>query len=105
MYTLLLIDAYCKLIRFTEFSFFYILRFPIEWEYVIGKRGPRIRWVSLFYLSLPHKTSKQLLYLAAVAVMQCVVYMLIKARYYMNKKKEIVSIRRKRDSFKQYFQK
>ena len=84
MYTLLLIDVYFKSIIFTEFSFFYILQFPIESEYVIGKRGPRIRWVSLFYLSLPHKTSKQLLYLAAVAVMQCVVYMLIKATYYMN---------------------
>ena len=87
MYALLLIDAYFESIIFTEFSFFYILQFPIKLEYVIGKRGPRIRWVSLFYLSLPHKTSKQLLYLAAVAVMQCVVYMLIKAKYYMNKKR------------------
>ena len=87
MYAMLLIDAYFKSIIFTEFSVLYMLQFSIEWEYVIGKRGPRIRWVSLFYLSLPHKTSKQLLYLAAVAVMQCVVYMLIKAKYYMNKKR------------------
>ena len=43
MYTLLLIGAYFKSIRFTEFSIFYKLQFPIEWEYVIGKRGPRIR--------------------------------------------------------------